>query len=579
MPLGPGYPVPGAAQHLHKSKESPSSDKQSDSGVSEQAHALHNPPAAPADRTQPMLYNGQWMIPGPGPFYPYGIQPPPGFPIAPFPMPMMPPPGMHVDHTSRADIARCSQSAENDTPEQAQGPAANASPGFGPPVNPPVSSIRPSEITKRHVEILKGRLRYYEDQLTYNKHQIDERVVQHDARTVRQYIDQFEKNLEFQLSMEETHYPQDRQKSDDNTPTSPIAGAFSKPSTADVSKSQIEVSESDDPQHLQNRPSGYRSYREKSTTRFASGLNTTKSVSAFAGWKPPKRHADPDEMNGKSTLPVGAALAAPFRPRTGTSSAMVNDSNPVQCSRAPDRETEVPYEEFLGEDRLGWESFPPTRDQGNNGMPYLVGRLPNGLRPDHAQDVDYIYERPLTEDELRARHMYWGKAPRHLQKGLPKYNGKDFFLPSPVKGRSSDEMSTSALSTGQRHSGRAEVERSVVGVKADSDPFLLLGQSGQILSRNGPGHSTQSESLPRQAESSAESVAVTTNQSVHYGMRVGRSLDELNKASNETPRTSTDSVKDKSSDEGDEDPEIIFTGRRTMGRTTYVKKIYWPVCN
>jgi hypothetical protein len=155
--------------------------------------------------------------------------------------------------------------------------------------------------------------------------------------------------------------------------------------------------------------------------------------------------------------------------------------------------------------------------------------------------------------------MYWGRAPGHLQKGLPKFNGKDFYPPSPVKGCSCKETSSD------------DVGCEVPAANTTSDPFQALGKTGQILTRNGPGHSTQSEFLPR-GQDSAENLTNTTTRSMLSGMRIGRSLDELNGNSQETEPASSDSVKEKSSsDEAEDDRELIFTGRRTMSRPRYVQ--------
>jgi hypothetical protein len=66
-------------------------------------------------------------------------------------------------------------------------------------------------------------------------------------------------------------------------------------------------------------------------------------------------------------------------------------------------------------------------------VPYLIGTLPQGVTANLAKPDDFIYARELTHDELRARYLYWGKAPRSVQSGLPKFDGKDFYPPSPVK--------------------------------------------------------------------------------------------------------------------------------------------------
>ncbi|ERT00171.1 hypothetical protein HMPREF1624_03540 [Sporothrix schenckii ATCC 58251] len=64
--------------------------------------------------------------------------------------------------------------------------------------------------------------------------------------------------------------------------------------------------------------------------------------------------------------------------------------------------------------------------------PYLVGTLPAGIDPQHARDSDYVYERELTHDETRSRYLFWGRAPSFTRKGLPKFDGKDFYPPSPA---------------------------------------------------------------------------------------------------------------------------------------------------
>lgn len=66
-------------------------------------------------------------------------------------------------------------------------------------------------------------------------------------------------------------------------------------------------------------------------------------------------------------------------------------------------------------------------------VPYLVGTLPHGVNVAMAKTTDFMYPRPLTDEEVRARYLYWGKAPRAVQSGLPKFDGKDFYPPSPIK--------------------------------------------------------------------------------------------------------------------------------------------------
>jgi hypothetical protein len=66
-------------------------------------------------------------------------------------------------------------------------------------------------------------------------------------------------------------------------------------------------------------------------------------------------------------------------------------------------------------------------------VPYLVGTFPQGAHGNEVKVTDLQYPRPLTDEELRARFLYWGRAPRSAYGGLPKFDGKDFYPPSPAK--------------------------------------------------------------------------------------------------------------------------------------------------
>jgi len=79
--------------------------------------------------------------------------------------------------------------------------------------------------------------------------------------------------------------------------------------------------------------------------------------------------------------------------------------------------------------------FPQTRTPVNpsHAAPYLVGAIPQGISSNEANWSQVVYPRPLTEAEIRARQLYWGKVPHSAQQGLPKFDGKDFYPPSPVK--------------------------------------------------------------------------------------------------------------------------------------------------
>jgi hypothetical protein len=70
-------------------------------------------------------------------------------------------------------------------------------------------------------------------------------------------------------------------------------------------------------------------------------------------------------------------------------------------------------------------------------VPYLRGYPPRDVPADDVKPGDFLYTRKLTEDEIRAKYLYWGKAPREAMRGLPKWDGRDFYPPSPAKGSTS----------------------------------------------------------------------------------------------------------------------------------------------
>lgn len=75
----------------------------------------------------------------------------------------------------------------------------------------------------------------------------------------------------------------------------------------------------------------------------------------------------------------------------------------------------------------------PASNRSEAAVPYLLGFSPRGPGYERSGPSEIIYPRALTEDEIRARHLYWGKAPAEVKKGLPKFDGKDFYPASPEK--------------------------------------------------------------------------------------------------------------------------------------------------
>ncbi|CAG9979256.1 unnamed protein product [Clonostachys byssicola] len=592
MPIAP-TPVVGANPALKKHRDATSSEQQSESGTIEKEASAASPLDF-YDHTRSLLLNNQWMIPPTAPFYPVPLAPSHGFNGMAIPAPSAAPGGGNRD---MANAKKSDQSMENKGPHHPSfSRMATAGTASQPnSSNLPISSIRPSEITRRHLDILRARLRYLEDQLQFNKHQIDERAVENDAQLARQFIQQFETNFEMQYNLEESFYPKSKemeaQRSYDATTPKPSENLnHQNLATANNCRPGSDYSE-----FCQNALSGeaklhhgsqtasdsslYRQAlggnlkRQKSETRFGSGINSTKSVSAFAGSQPLTGSLRSSRSGTeKSRLPLDAALAPPFQPRSETmlqtyDNTFANSAGGFVKPGSGVEAVNNPVASLSGE-KVSWEALSTPYVPQEDRVPYLVGHLPNGIGMDRAQVTDFTYERELTEDELRARHMYWGKAPHDLQKGLPKFNGKDFFPPSPVKDHSADSTITRKVPTQAGKKAMSTLQEQTLA----SDPFKLLGQSGHLFSRDGPGNSTQSETLPGPEHNLLRAAVAGAHHD--YGgplKRGGNSLDEL--AAKNPFRLAklpvVDPKESSSSDEYDEDRELLFKGRKAMQQAKY----------
>jgi len=197
-------------------------------------------------------------------------------------------------------------------------------------------------------------------------------------------------------------------------------------------------------------------------------------------------------------------------------------------------------------------AYPSINAQGMTSKPYLVGALRAGCDPTLASDADYIYERELTEDELRARHLFWGNTPRSLQKGLPKFDGKDFYPPSPVRANMPEPKSRRPVPIDHIQYGH-----DLSKTKADSDPFGSVGRYSLRPSRN----LTQSEQLPGFQSPMVASPASSNVSPVKGYMQPGR-YDDFRKALGDAFPSSANEFKEKSSPDSGDDSSILFKGRR-----------------
>ncbi|KAH8906561.1 hypothetical protein BR93DRAFT_927396 [Coniochaeta sp. PMI_546] len=473
-PMAGGYPPfpypmpmmrqPSVESTLKDTLNLKTGDGQVDNGGSQnKGNKIETSPPSQFDQRRPFFYNGQWMYPVHGPF------PPPagamGGPYVPMPMHMPLPMSMARGPGSAmgAHAPAAGQPSQLGSPIKFTGPItapphARTLPGpgiaalpapsggaFHAPSAPPISSIRPSEITRKQIGIFRKSLKYHEDQLQYNRHQIDEKDTEQKIQKYRDDIARFECMMQVQIEDEKKRgYPalSEKEKSLDSSSASDMkSSAVSEAPTPNGTLAEQSAVSAEPP--VASNSSSEPSYHVSSETARSPG---------------------PQQMNDtsrKSGLPTGAALAPPFQPRKDIPFAptLTDSTTPMwTTSTYPKQGVDESPGRFMA-DPQPWEasisrSEPPmfthqagqvfganvtsVTSKGYLGVPYLIGSLPRGMNPRTAKDIDYQYSRELTEDELRARHLYWGKVPRSAVRGLPRYDGRHFYPPSPVKDTAKD---------------------------------------------------------------------------------------------------------------------------------------------
>ena len=284
--------------------------KQGGSSNSENTSSVRISPPENFDPGRPFIFNGQYVMPTGGSFFPYGMAPLAGFPLPGMHSPAVVSPRFAVPTMMQSFPAKFAQSQYSQV-------ATSTSPSVAGHVAMPISSIRPSEITKKQIEVLRSSLRYFEDQLQYNKHQIDEKGMESQASMVRQQIQQFEENLKLQMESEQAQYPKSSRRQDSSGQPIQDEGITSTSSASldtKVESNSRQIFTHHAPAaltqttKLQNPP-------DLSNSRQSSVLTSVKSVSAPASAKISLETSEDNEpMKKLSTLPVSAALAPPIPP-------------------------------------------------------------------------------------------------------------------------------------------------------------------------------------------------------------------------------------------------------------------------
>ena len=524
--------------------------------VAEIPYVMRPPHMVPFDPTRQFLCNGQWFSPVPGATFT------PGMP----PYQVMPNHASNLNNNSHPEVANVIQKHVLPGGQQASLSCHDAM-GMGPPGGrgfstaplSPISSIRPSDITKKQIDVLRGSLNYLEDQLQYNRHQINEKSVEVQAQSVSQQIQQFKKTYAAQLSFEESFYPRLDSKDEASSSASVHSGPISKSSAA---------SEQRGDQSLETAASQDARYGRTGAQSF--NVDQVKAQSAI----PSQLQYDPGNkvcsLGKAPSFDLNAATAPVFQPRMGTRQqerqGLHLEDNPVNRKRGSilqDCVNASPVQPFSASMVMSSKS----RSKSGSDKPYLIGQPSRDFGTHHMQGFDYQYARDLTEDEVKARHMYWGTMPRLHQGGLPKFDGKDFYPPSPSKITPSEDSAHQSIPTwcvptagaGKGYSESYSREKS-----NQSNDFTSSGRRESY----GLRASTQSESLP-----TSGTVVASSEHSSHQYTRplpvpVGQAYNDFSRSTEATLAASVEGLKVKtpSSDE-DEDRNLLFKGRKTGQRT------------
>lgn len=447
-------------------------------------------PPAQFDQTRPFIYNGHLVYP----IQP-GFQPPPNAVPVPMPMlanpsflsqnPVTPPTGFYPPQFvgSLAGLANPfmfppGQQLPMGMPNGMQlADKVHSLAPYMPLLTPPTVSI--TDLIKSQLQFLQGGLKQMEHQMANNKHQVDEAFVEHQRGLIASQISSLEVMLENQLVQEGAM----------------VVPREDEHNALGISVSSCK--ENTMPSPISNKPTAAQSSMDDSVSIGVEGdptksisENETPKVEQSNDNKKPLARSD---STTKSRLTMAAAMAPPFQPRTQAAIAKASQAqlaNGIFRSAMTSPPEDIPFEtqaeiesRLMAKSSTDWgyggspnvaatanvtvsstqsvqeppiqrqsEAPPPVFQKFNtfhgetatagpmspliispSAVPYLVGELPNGVAASEVKDSDFVYPRKLTDDEVRARYLYWGRAPRSVQSGLPKFDGKDFYPPSPVK--------------------------------------------------------------------------------------------------------------------------------------------------
>ncbi|KAI0910224.1 hypothetical protein F4823DRAFT_562129 [Ustulina deusta] len=420
-------------------------------------------------------------------------------------------PGSNIPMTAGTNVP--SPQLYPSVPDRNPVPQQSLTPAGPPGAIPPLSSIRPSEITKKQLEGLRNSLKYYIGQLQFNRHQIDEPWVFAQAQKVRDNIKQFEHNLQMQIRFEMEHYPNmeptPRHISEMvmpcNTPSRPPSIRHTQASGSSHHGSIRSTGPGSGPKHFQPQQGGTSSRGCPKPNRAAVGINSNRTDNSTAHIDALEaaviqRFSAPDATPEQKAMLE--AITRPLNPHHDPKPSVVQQSSSdnssskgyyAQPGPTVDKKRiqgqAHPSGTYLRHQRRSGDSVQPAGVYLTNGnapyiapvngdgltAPYLVGNYPPGTDPWTYLGHEFVYARELTEAEKQARNVYWGKLPSKGT-GLPKFDGKDFYPASPRK------VAENAGQIRNKPSGRPEIDVGFELRRSEIDPFRSSRDANSIRS-------------------------------------------------------------------------------------------------
>ncbi|KAI1817101.1 hypothetical protein GGS20DRAFT_575022 [Poronia punctata] len=372
---------------------------------------------------------------------------------------------------------------------------------------PHLSSIRPSEITKKQLKQLRASLKYFVNQLEYNRHQIDEPWVFAQGKKVQKDIQKFEQILDAQLRYENEHYPNmeptPRHIAEGNTsfktPSRPLSVRHAQETGSSRHGSKRSNEPASGARSAQAQPMGTGGREGPNPSRKAVATKSTMTDNTTdrsdrVGAEMVHKFSQPGATGQQKKYP-GAITRhldqqysfKPAKDQQHSRDAASSNSSGQNCV-TNDKMNHVGQQLSGSSQQSRWIAIPPTGhflthgntryttpfDGAGKSLPYLVGALPPGADPCTYRGREYIYGRELTDAEWQARHIYWGHLPGKGI-GLPKFDGKDFYPPSPQKVEDNPAYHN-------KPSGRPEVDFGFELKHSEVDPFRSTRDGDSIRS-------------------------------------------------------------------------------------------------